>query len=76
MVASNVVRAVYYSYVRPAILHGNKTWCLSEKEMAIFQRTRRSIVKRYVEYRSKIGKVKDLMLMLALNDNIGIMNIF
>ena len=28
--------AVYKSIVRPAILHGNKAWCLKESEMEIF----------------------------------------
>ena len=27
--------AVYKSYVRPAILHGNESWCLKESEMEI-----------------------------------------
>ena len=28
-------RAVYRSYVRPAILYGSEAWCLKESEMKI-----------------------------------------
>ena len=31
--------AVYKSYIRPAILYGNETWCLKESEMGILRWT-------------------------------------
>ena len=30
-------KAVYESYVRPAILYGSEAWCLNESEMGILQ---------------------------------------
>ena len=32
-------RAVYESYVRPAILYGSEAWCLKESEMGILRLT-------------------------------------
>ena len=32
--------AVYWSYVRPAILYGSETWCLKKSEIGIFRRTK------------------------------------
>ena len=37
--------AVYWSYLRPAILYGSEVWCLEENEMGILQRTERSMVR-------------------------------
>ena len=34
-------RAVYMSYVRLAILHGNEGWCLKESEMGILRKTKK-----------------------------------
>ena len=36
--------AVYKSYVRSTMLRGSEAWCLKESEMAILQRTGRSMV--------------------------------
>ena len=37
--------AVYWSYVRPAILYGSEAWCLNESESEILRRTERSMVR-------------------------------
>ena len=38
--------ALFKSYVRPAIRHGNETWCLKESEMTILRWTDRSSVRQ------------------------------
>ena len=56
-------------YVRPAILHESKAWCL--KEMGILRRTERSIVRAMCGVQLKVKKISmDLMLLLGLNETI------
>ena len=37
--------AVFRSYVRPAILHGSKAWCVNKGEMGILRKTERSTMR-------------------------------
>ena len=59
-------RAVYQSYVRPAMLYGSETWCLRECEMVNLQRTERSMVKAMygVQLRDR-KRSRQMMLMLG-----------
>ena len=54
-------RAVYESYIRPAILYGSEACYLNDSDMGILGRTERSMV------RAMCGST-DLMFMLGLND--------
>ena len=62
--------AVYESYVRPAMLCGRETWCLTESEMRILRGTERSMVRAMCGVQLKDRKKStDFMLMLVLNEN-------
>ena len=62
-------RAIYRSYVRPAILYGSEAWCLKESDMGILQRTERSMVRSMCGVQLKHRKrSSDLMFMLGLNE--------
>ena len=63
--------AVYWSYVRPAILYGCDAWCLKESDVAILWRTERSMVRAMCGVQLKDRKTsRDLMFILALNETI------
>ena len=62
---------LFISYVRPAILCGSEVWCLKERQMAILQRTERSIVTAMCAVQLKNGKrVMDFTLMLGSSETI------
>ena len=64
-------RAVYKSYVRPAILYGSEAWCQNESKMKIFQRTEWSMVRAMWGVQFKDRKLSmDKMFMLSLNETI------
>ena len=64
-------RAVYKSYVRPAILHESEAWCLIERYMGILRRTERSMLRAMCGVQLKDRKRStDLMFMLGLNGTI------
>ena len=62
-------RAVYGSYIRPAILYGSEAWCLKESEIGILRRTERSMVGAMcgVQLKDRKGSM-DLMFMLGLKE--------
>ena len=63
-------RAVYESYVWPAMLYGSEAWCLIESEMGILL-TERSMVRAMCGVQLKHGKISmDLIIMLGLNEAI------
>ena len=63
--------AVYKSCVRSAIQHGSEAWCLKESEMAILQKTERSMVRTMCGVQLKDRKrYTNLMVMLGLNETI------
>ena len=63
--------AVYWSYVKPAILHGSNAWCLKECEMGILRRTERSMVRAMCRVQLKDRKRSiDFMFMLGLKETI------
>ena len=64
-------RAVYRSYVRPALLHGSEAWCLKESEMVILRWTDRSMVRAMCGVQLK-GRIRctDLIFMLCLHETI------
>ena len=60
--------AVYWSYVRLAILYGSEAWCLKESEVRILQGTERPVVRAICGVELKDGKRSmDLMFMLGLS---------
>ena len=64
--------AVYKSYGMSAIVHRSEAWWWKENEMRILQRTKRSMETVICGIQLKVRKkVKDLMLMLGLNERIG-----
>ena len=63
--------SVHKSCVRTAMLHGSKTWCLSQNEIGILQRTERPMVRNMCGVKLMDKKLtKDLMQMLDLNETI------
>ena len=61
--------AVYWSYVRSAILYGSEAWCLKESEMGILRRTEGSMVRTMCGVRLKDRKRStDLVFMLGLKE--------
>ena len=61
--------SVYKSYVGPAMLYGSKALCL--KQIEIFQRTERSMVRAVCGILLKDRKrCTDFMFMLGLNETI------
>ena len=60
---------MYKNYVRPAIPLGSEAWCLKVSDIGIFSCTKRSILVAMCGVELKDRKrVKDLMLMLGLNE--------
>ena len=60
--------AVYKSYVRPAMLYGRETSCLSEGEMGISQRTEGSMVNAMCGVQLKVrDRSSDLMLIETID---------
>jgi hypothetical protein len=60
---------VYRSCIRPVMLYGSETWCLSENEMAILRRTERAMVRAMCGAKLMDKKrTKDLMEMLGLEE--------
>ncbi|XP_002731282.2 uncharacterized protein LOC100366586, partial [Saccoglossus kowalevskii] len=60
---------VYKSCVRPALLYGSETWCLSENELGILRRTERAMVRVMCGVKlMNRKKTKDLMQMLDLKE--------
>ena len=57
--------AVYRSYVGPAILYENETWCLKESEMRILQMTERSMVRAMF-----VVQLKDIIRSTDLSQTI------
>ena len=65
-------RAVYESYVRPAMLFGGETWCLKESEIGILRRTERSMVRAMCREQLKdIKRSTDLMFLLGLTETMN-----
>ena len=66
---SKAERAVYKSYLRPAILYGSESWCLNESKMGILLRPERSMVRAMcgVQFNDR-KRAKDLILILLLNE--------
>ena len=60
-------KGLLISYVRPAILHGSKAWCLKESDMGILRRTERSMCG--IQFKDR-KRCTDLMLMLGLSETI------
>ena len=60
---------VYKSYVRSAMLYGNKTWCFRENKVAILRKAERSMVRAMssVQLMDKRNR-KELMDMLGLKE--------
>ena len=57
-------KAVYGSYVRPAILYGSEAWCLKESEIGIY--TERFMVRAMCGVQLKDRKMSaDLMFMFG-----------
>ena len=64
--------AVYWSYLRPAILYASEALCLKDSKMGILQRTERSMMRAICGAQLKDIKIStDLMFMLGLSESIG-----
>ena len=67
----NLKRAIYKSYVRPAILHESEAWCLKESKMGILRRTERSMMRAMCGVQPKDRKRStDFMFMLGFKETI------
>jgi len=61
---------VYKSCVRFAMMYGNETWCLREKEMVIL-RTERAMIRRMCSVKPMNRRnTEELMAMLGLEESL------
>ena len=54
---------VYKNCIKSAMINGSETWCLREKEMAIFRRTERAMIRAMcgVKLLDRIKETEELM---------------
>jgi len=62
---------VYKSCVRSAMMYGSEMWCFREKEMAIFRRTERAMIRGMCGVKLMDRRnTEELMFMLGLEESL------